>query len=239
MDVSDMNLAGHLEELRKRIILTLISFVVAFGGAFVYVKNMYSWLVRDLDGKLTILGPTDILWVYFMIAGVFAVAVTIPVAGYQTWSFLKPAFSLEERKATLGFIPALAILFVIGICFGYFILFPIVLSFMKEMAADQVLMMYTVEKYFRFMINLTLPLGLLFEMPVVVMFLTRLGILNPLRLAKARKVSYFTLSVISIFITPPDFISDIIVIVPLLILYELSITLSRIVYNKKLRVGIQ
>jgi sec-independent protein translocase protein TatC len=84
------------------------------------------------------------------------------------------------------------------------------------------------------MINLTLPFGFLFEMPAVVMFLTRLGIINPLKLAKARKVSYLILIIISVLITPPDFISDILVILPLLVLYEFSITLSKIVYRKRL-----
>jgi sec-independent protein translocase protein TatC len=94
--------------------------------------------------------------------------------------------------------------------------------------------MFTADKYFRFMINLTLPFGVLFEMPLVVMFLTKLGILNPNRLAKSRKLSYFALIVISILITPPDFISDILVIVPLLLLFEVSVTISKMVYKKKL-----
>jgi sec-independent protein translocase protein TatC len=84
------------------------------------------------------------------------------------------------------------------------------------------------------MLNLTLPFGCLFEMPAVVMFLTRLGIINPLKLVKARKIAYFLLIVVSILITPPDFISDVLVIIPLLLLYELSITLSKIVYRKRL-----
>ncbi|HZG70384.1 MAG TPA: twin-arginine translocase subunit TatC [Chondromyces sp.] len=94
--------------------------------------------------------------------------------------------------------------------------------------------MFTADKYFKFMINLTLPFGFLFEMPLLVMFLTRLGILNPVRLAKARKLSYFILMVVSILFTPPDFISDILVIIPLLLLYEVSVSISKVVYKKRL-----
>jgi sec-independent protein translocase protein TatC len=94
--------------------------------------------------------------------------------------------------------------------------------------------MFTAEKYFRFMINLILPFGILFEMPLVVMFLTRLGIINPAVLKKSRKISYFVLVIISILITPPDIISDILVIVPLLVLYEVSVQLSNMVYRKRL-----
>lgn len=113
-------------------------------------------------------------------------------------------------------------------------LFPIVLGFLTKLSAGQFETMFTADKYFRFMIHLSLPFGFLFEMPLVVMFLTRLGILNPMRLVKARKLSYFALIVVSILITPPDFISDILVIVPLLLLYELSVTISKVVYRKRI-----
>jgi sec-independent protein translocase protein TatC len=234
MESKDGQLIEHLEELRNRIIKTAVAFVVSLVIAFLFVQDIYNWLVKDLDGKLTILGPSDILWVYMTLSAVFALAATIPVAAYQTWQFVAPALTKEERKVTLSFIPGLFILFLIGISFGYFVLFPIVLSFLTNLSAGQFEMMFTAEKYFRFMVSLSLPFGFLFEMPLVVMFLTRLGVLNPMRLAKARKLSYFSLVVLSILITPPDFISDVLVIVPLLLLYELSVTISKVVYKKRL-----
>lgn len=234
MEQKEMHLVDHLGELRSRLIKTAIAFLVALVASFIYVKEIYDWLVRDLDQKLAILGPSDILWVYMMIAGVFAIAVTIPVAAFQTWRFVYPALSKEERRVTLGFIPGLFILFVIGISFGYFILFPSVLGFLTALSAAQFETMFTADKYFRFMLNLTLPFGVLFEMPLVVMFLTRLGLLNPVRLAKARKLAYFALIVVSVLITPPDFISDILVLIPLLVLYEISVRLSKWVYRKRL-----
>jgi sec-independent protein translocase protein TatC len=233
MSEHDMHLVEHLAELRRRIMITLAAFTLSFCAAFLYVKDIYRLLVKDVDGKLAVLGPSDIIWVYFMIAGVFAVAVTIPVAAYETWKFVKPALHENERRITLAFIPAISALFVLGLGFGYFVLFPLVLSFLTDMAAD-LQTFYTAEKYFRFMLHMTLPFGFLFEMPVAVMFLTRLGLLNPLRLAKARKMSYFVLVVVAVMITPPDIISDILVVVPLLFLYEISVSLSRFVYRKKL-----
>jgi sec-independent protein translocase protein TatC len=228
------SLVFHLNELRKRVITTLLAFLASLIAAFLFVKDIYQILVRDFEQPLAILGPSDVLWVYLMISGVFAIAMTIPVAAYQTWRFVEPALRKEERQVTLTFIPGLFILFIAGLSFGYFILFPIVFSFLTSLSEGQFETMFTAEKYFRFMLNLTLPFGFLFEMPLVVMFLTKLGILNPLRLAKARKLSYFILIVISILITPPDFISDILVIIPLLLLYEFSVTLSKIVYRKRL-----
>lgn len=234
MEKKDLHLIEHLEELRQRIIKTLLAFIVFLIATFIFVKDIYDWLVRDLDGKLAILGPSDILWVYMILSGVFAIAATIPVAAYQTWRFVMPALTKEERKVTLSFIPGLFLLFMMGISFGYFVLFPNVLGFLMKLSAGQFETVFTADKYFRFMISLSLPFGFLFEMPLVVMFLTRLGILNPMRLAKARKLSYFSLAVVSILITPPDPISDILVIVPLLLLYEVSVTISKIVYKKKL-----
>ncbi|MEF2094310.1 twin-arginine translocase subunit TatC [Bacillus sp. CFBP9009] len=234
MKNKDIHLIEHLDELRQRIIKVVSAFILFFVGAFIFVRDIYDWLIRDLDGKLVVLGPSDILWVYMAISCVFAIAATIPVAAYHTWKFIAPALTKDESKVTLRFIPGLFILFIIGICFGYFVLFPIVLGFLMSMSAGQFETMFTAEKYFLFIINLILPFGFLFEMPLVVMFLTRLGILNPVRLARARKLSYFVLIVVSIMITPPDFISDILVIIPLLVLYELSVTISKVVYKQRL-----
>ncbi|WP_077212945.1 twin-arginine translocase subunit TatC [Bacillus dakarensis] len=233
MDQTEMNLMEHLDELRKRIIITVISFVAAFIIAFVFVQEIYLFLVRGLDSKLALLGPSEIIWIYMMISGVMAIAVTLPIAAYQVWKFVKPALTGTEVKVTFAFIPGIFLLFLFGIAFGYFILFPIVLSFLENLAGNTFEAFFTAEKYFRFMLNLTLPFGFLFEMPAVIMFLTKLGIIDPHKLVKMRKISYFSLIVVSILITPPDFISDILVIIPLLLLYELSITLSKFVFRKR------
>jgi sec-independent protein translocase protein TatC len=92
---------------------------------------------------------------------------------------------------------------------------------------------FTTEKYFKFLLHMTLPFGFLFELPVVIMFLTSLGVLNPYRLQKIRKYSYFVLIVTAVLITPPDLLSDILVIIPLIFLYECSVLLSKVVYRRK------
>ncbi|WP_144550608.1 twin-arginine translocase subunit TatC [Peribacillus simplex] len=235
MTNQEMLLVEHLGELRKRLIYTLAAFIVFLFGSFIYVQEIYAWLIRDLNHNLAVLGPSEILWVYFMISGVIAIALTIPIAAHQTWLFVKPGLSENERKTTLSYIPGLFVLFIAGLSFGYFVVYPTVLSFLLSLSEGQFETMFTSEKYFKFMINLTLPFGFLFEIPLVVMFLTSLGVINPMILSKARKISYFLLIVVSILITPPDLISDILVIVPLLVLYECSITLSKIVYRKKLK----
>lgn len=235
MDDKELNLVDHLDELRKRLIITAVAFVAFFIAGFMYVEEIYAWFVKDLDVKLMVLGPSDIIWIYFMLATLIAIAGTIPVIAIQIWLFVKPALRPNERKISLSYIPALFILFIVGLAFGYFVIFPTVLNFLVELSGDMLVTNFTADKYFRFVMNMTLPFGVLFELPVVVMFLTSLGVINPYVLTKIRKYAYFVLIIISVIISPPDFMSDVLVTIPLLVLYEISINLSKIVYRRKLK----
>ena len=238
MSKNDMALIGHFEELRKRLIIILGAFMVLFILAFVYVQDIYQWLVQDLEVQLAILGPSDILWVYLMLSCVVAISGSIPIAAYQIWLFVRPALKDTERKVTLAYIPSLFLLFIVGISFGYFIIFPIVFEFLLSMSEGMFMTFFTTEKYFKFLLNMTLPFGFLFELPVVIMFLTSLGVLNPYRLQKIRKYSYFVLIVTAVLITPPDFLSDILVVIPLIFLYECSVLLSKVVYKRKQKLNL-
>lgn len=231
----EQNIIDHLSELRKRIIITAFAFVTFTIIGFIYVEQIYNWLVRDLEVKLIVLGPSDIIWVYFMISAVIGIAATIPVLALQLWLFVKPALKPHERKATLSYIPALFALFILGLSFGYFVVFPTVLGFLVELGGDMFVTNFTAEKYFRFLMNMTLPFAVLFELPAVVMFLTSIGLINPFVLGKMRKYAYFVLVVIAVTITPPDFISDFLVVIPLLTLYEVSVTLSKVVYKRRMK----
>lgn len=228
-----MNLVEHLSELRKRLIIVLGSFMLLLTLSFIYVGDIYNWLIQDLSIKLAVLGPSDILWVYLMLSCVLAIAGTIPIGAHQIWLFVRPALTEKEKKVTLAYIPALFFLFILGLCFGYFVIYPIVFQFLLSLSEDMFMTFFTTEKYFQFLIHMVLPFGFLFELPVIIMFLTSLGVLNPYRLQKARKYSYFILILISVFITPPDLLSDILVIIPLLFLYECSVLLSKVVYRRK------
>lgn len=235
MEDKELNLVDHLDELRKRLIISVVAFIVFFGVGFYFVEDIYHYFVRDLDVKLIVLGPSDIIWIYFMLATIIAIAGTIPVLALQIWLFVKPALMPNERKISLAYIPALFILFVVGLAFGYFVIFPNVLNFLVELSGDMLVTNFTADRYFKFIMNMTIPFGVLFELPVVVMFLTSLGVINPYVLTKIRKYAYFVLIVIAIVISPPDFMSDFLVMIPLLLLYEISINLSKVVYRRKLK----
>ncbi len=234
-DTKELNLIEHLDELRKRLIITVIAFFIFLCVSFFFVKDIYLYFTRNLNDLLIVLGPSDVIWIYFTIASIIAIAFTIPVLALQIWLFVKPALKKHEQRIALFYVPALFILFIAGLAFGYFVIFPIVLGFLVELGNEAMDISFTVERYFKFVINMSLPFGVLFELPIVMMFLTSLGILNPYVMAKLRKYAYFVLIVIAIVITPPEFMSDFIVAVPLLLLYEISISLSKIVYNRKLK----
>jgi sec-independent protein translocase protein TatC len=235
MEDKELQLVDHLEELRKRIIISALAFVVFFIVGFIYVDDIYKWFVRDLHVKLMVLGPSDIMWIYFMLATVVAVTGTIPVLALQIWLFVRPALRPIERRVTLTYVPGLFFLFIIGLAFGYFVIFPMVFKFLVNLGGGMFVTNFTADRYFSFIMNMTLPFGVLFELPVVVMFLTSLGIINPFVLSKIRKYAYFVLIIIAVVITPPDFMSDFVVTLPLLLLYEVSINLSKFVYRKRLK----
>ncbi|UCZ54855.1 twin-arginine translocase subunit TatC [Bacillus shivajii] len=235
MSNESMNILDHLDELRKRIMITLAAFIVFFIISFIFIRDIYEWFVKDLNMTLTVLGPLDIVWVYFSLAGVIALACTVPVLIFQIWVFVKPALTDKERKATIIYIPASFILFVGGLAFGYFVVMPIVLNFLLGLSAEMFETMFTPDKYFQFVLRMTIPFSILFEMPLVVMFLTSIGIITPEGMKNNRKYAYFALIVVSVLISPPDLLSDILVIIPLLLLYEVSITMAGFVYRKKLK----
>jgi sec-independent protein translocase protein TatC len=235
MEDKELQLTEHLAELRKRVIISGLAFIVFFIVGFIYCEDIYQWFVKDLNVKLLVLGPSDIIWIYFMLATVVAIVGTIPILALQIWLFVRPALLPAERKITLSYIPALFFLFIIGLAFGYYVIFPMVYKFLVQLGGNMFVTSYTADRYFRFILNMTLPFGVLFELPIVVMFLTSLGIINPYVLAKIRKIAYFILVIIAVVITPPDFMSDFVVTIPLLLLYEISINISKTVYKRKLK----
>ncbi|GIO22666.1 twin-arginine translocase subunit TatC [Oceanobacillus sp. J11TS1] len=229
----EMNFGGHLTELRNRLIVTAIVFVLFFIVGFLNVKSIYSFFVDDIDMQLTVISPAEIIWIYFSIAGLIAFAGSIPVIVYQLWAFVSPALTPKEKRVSLAYIPGSLILFVLGLVFGYMVFVNLIFPFLLSLNDDMFNVMFTVERYFGFLLRVTLPFAFLFELPIFTMFLTSLGVLTPAFMVKNRKYAYFILIVIGVLITPPDFILQIVVAIPLIIIYEISIQLCKAVYRKK------
>ncbi|GLB61970.1 twin-arginine translocase subunit TatC [Cytobacillus sp. NCCP-133] len=238
MSHNDMTVYEHIGELRKRIVISVSVFVIAVIGSFFLAEPLIVFLQKADEAKELTMNAfrlTDPIKVYMQFAFLIAFIITLPVILFQLWAFISPGLLEKERKVTLSYIPVSVLLFVGGIAFAYFILFPLVVEFMTSIAnrldINQVI---GINEYFQFLFQLTIPFGVLFQLPVVVMFLTRLGIVSPAYLVKIRKYAYFVLVVIAAFITPPDLLSHLMVTFPLLLLYEVSIFISRISYKKVL-----
>ena len=239
MTEKEMSVYEHIGELRKRLIYVVVFFFLAMVGGFFLAEPIIVYLQNADEAKELTMNAfrlTDPIKIYMQFAFIVAFVITSPIILFQFWSFISPGLYEKERKVTLSYIPISVFLFLAGISFSYFILFPFVVDFMgrlaERLAINQVI---GINEYFQFLLQLTLPFGLLFQLPVIVMFLTRLGIVTPMYLIKVRKYAYFILLVIGAFITPPEIISHMMVTIPLFGLYEISIIVSKGAYRKAKR----
>lgn len=233
----EQHLVEHLAELRKRLIITLLAFVLFLVVSFAFVGDIFSFLQRGMpkESEMVVLGPSEVLRVYMIVAGVAAIGLTLPVFLYQAWKFVAPGLTELEKRVTAVFIPVISLVFFAGLAFGYFFIFPTVYSFFVALGSEHFRMMQTAGNYFSFMANIVIPFGFIFELPIIVLFLTRLGILTPEFLTKNRKYAYFLLVVVGVVLSPPEPVSDIITSLPLILLYEIGVTLSRIAYKRRLK----
>ncbi len=231
----DMHWTDHLGELRKRIFLSLFVFIVFFGLGFYFAKDIYFYVEGDVPFELTILSPFEIIWVYIMIATMTGLMITLPFFGLQLWLFIKPGLTKKEQRISLMYIPAMFILFVLGLGFGYFFIKDLILDFLLDLSDGVVQEMYTARNYFKFIMQTTIPFALFFEVPLISMFLTSLGILDPRFMKKTRKYAYLILVILGAMLSPPDFILQLLVAGPLIVLYEIAIVMSSIVHRRRMK----
>ncbi|MGZ9583838.1 twin-arginine translocase subunit TatC [Paenibacillus marinisediminis] len=239
IDDDQMSIIDHITELRKRVIYVLIMLVVGLVGGLVAADPLYQFVISrpPANGfQFHSFSLWDGIGIYMKFALIVAFAISLPFAMYQLWAFVSPGLKPNERRETLKYIPFVFVLFLLGVTFAYTVVLPMAYQFTAGI--NQGLNLeetYGITQYFNFMFNIILPLGILFELPLVIMFLTAIRILNPIRLRKMRRFAYFGLIVLGVTLSPPDFISDFLVSIPLIILYELSVILSSFIYRKQLK----
>lgn len=237
MPDKNMTVQEHVLELCKRVIFILIFFLFAFIGGVILAKPAILYLQNTKEAAqidLNVFRVTDPLVIYLEMAFIIALVLTFPFFLYQLWAFVSPGLLEKERKVTLSYIPLAILLFLTGILFAYFILFPYILLFTAKISEQiNVTQVIGINEYFHFLYRLTLPFGFLFQLPVLILFLTRLEIITPQLLKKIRKYAYFILLIVAALITPPDVVSQLIVVLPLIVLYEISIWIAKIGTRKK------
>lgn len=239
MTEKNLTIIEHIDELRSRLVVIVGFFIVAIVGSFFLAKPLIQFLQIDGEAEnitLNAFNVTDPIMIYLKVIIFIAVILISPMLMYQLWAFITPGLHERERQVTLSYIPFAFLLSVGGIAFAYLVLLPYVMRFMMNLSMDLgIVQTIGINEYFNFLFQLTIPFAIIFQLPIVLLFLTRLGILNPTTLVRVRKYAYFGLFVIAAFITPPDLFSHLFVTVPLFILYEISIIISRFGYRKYLK----
>ncbi|BFH61508.1 twin-arginine translocase subunit TatC [Paenibacillus azoreducens] len=231
--------AEHLSELRKRLFWILAVFLASMITAMFFTDDVLHFLKSRPPASLVAwnaFSPFDGIKIYMYLSAALSMIVAVPFTLFQIWGFVKRGLRKDERKAALKYIPAAFVLIIVGFAFAYFVVFPMAFRFTTDMTKNLGLVeTYGIAQYFSFLTNIVVPVSLAFELPVIVMFLTRLRILNPAKLVKIRKVSYMVLVFIACMISPPEFFSHISVSLPFIALYEISVLMSRVVYRKQRR----
>lgn len=225
----------HLIELRTRLIRAFAAILIVFVCLFPWAKELYALMAQPLLASLPKGGQmiaTDVVGVFIVPMKVTLLAAflaTLPYVLYQVWAFVAPGLYAHEKKLVLPLIVASVALFFCGMAFAYFLVFPTVFKFMSAVAPEGVAWMTDIDKYLSFVLSTFVAFGVTFEVPVVVIVLVRIGVVSIAKLKEARSYVIVGAFVIGAIFTPPDVLSQVMLAVPLWLLYELGIVLARFV----------
>ena len=230
---------SHLEELRKRLVACAIAVAVGFAVSYAFSERLFNLLIMPLKAvmpegdQLIFTNLPEMFFTYLKVAFLSGVMLMAPFIFYQLWMFIAPGLYRREKKYVIPFVVASTILFVGGALFGYFVVFPFGFKFFIGFSNEYVKALPSVKQYFSFAIKLLFAFGIVFELPVVIFFLTKMGIVTPELLSRKRKYAILLTFVLAAILTPPDVITQCMMAGPLIILYEIGILVSRTARKRK------
>jgi sec-independent protein translocase protein TatC len=222
-----LSLVDHLDELRTRIVLSLFAFGVALALCF-WQNHLILRIVNDpLNGRKPItLGVAEPFTTTFTLAAYAAILISLPVVLYQLYAFILPAFTPGERRVAMPLLLMVPFLFIGGVVFGYYVVLPAALKFLLHFNTDQFQVQIRARDYYSFVSMTLVACGLLFQIPVGILGLNRLGIVTPRQLRKNRRYAILVIAVLAMLLPGVDPVSMLIEMVPMIVLYELSILLA-------------
>ena len=239
-ELENDSLTGHLSELRKCLIHSFFYISVGFLACWGFSEQILEFIRQPISpfltgssGGLVFTAPMDKFLAHIKVSLLSAIVVSCPFWMYQLWRFISPALYKEEKKSAVLFISFSSILFLAGISFVYYLVFPMAFKFLMTFGGEIDQPMLTIKEYLSFFITTTLVFGLAFEMPVIFAVLAKMGVVKKEFLQKNRRYAIVILAALSAFLTPPDIISMGMMMVPLILLYEISIILTGIVSPKE------
>ena len=238
MDEKKLPLTAHLQELRKRLILSFIAIGICFVLCYVFADFLFNllaaplWKVMPKGGSLVFISVAEAFFTYMKVGFIGGLILASPFVLYQIWAFVAPGLYRHEKKYAVPFVVLGSFFFGLGILFGYFVGLPVGFKFLLGYATDFIKPLPNMKEYLSFSIKFLLVFGLVFEFPVVLLLLARIGVIDAKMLARHRKYAILLIFIFAAVVTPPDVISQVIMALPLIGLYELSILLSRL-FGKK------
>jgi sec-independent protein translocase protein TatC len=230
---------SHLIELRSRLVKSMLAIIILFVCLFPWASNLYALLAKPMLAVLPVGGQmiaTDVTTPFFVpmkVAMMAAFVIALPYVLYQIWAFIAPGLYTHEKRLVVPLIVSSTILFVVGMAFAYFLVFPVVFGFIAKSAPVGVAVMTDIDKYLGFVLTMFVAFGITFEVPVIVIVLVRMGVVSLDKLREIRPYVIVGAFVVGAIFTPPDVVSQFMLAVPLWLLYELGLLLARFVSTAK------
>jgi sec-independent protein translocase protein TatC len=233
----EMTFLEHLEELRWRIIWALLGLVIGTIICFIFIDFLVDVVLlrpaRNSGAHLQNLKPFGQLFLYFEVAMIGGVILSLPNIFYQLWKFIAPALKKNERKYISAIVIFTSFCFLCGIVFAYFVMLPLTLKFAAQFGSSTIANQFAIDEYMNIIVSVMLGAGLIFELPMISFFLTKLGILKPQLMSKYRRHAIVGIMIAAAFLSPgTDPVSQIVLAIPLLLLYEISILISKLSVRK-------
>jgi sec-independent protein translocase protein TatC len=253
LENSKLPLTEHLTELRKRILISVAVLGIAFLFIFNYSEELFNILTFPLKSEmkfnftkpflhmkektpvsLVFLAPAEAFWMHMKVSFVASFIISLPVIFFQIWKFVSPGLLSNEKKYLIPFLVSSTTLFLAGALFCFVIILPFAMTFLLGYKTGSLTPMISVGSYIDFCMKFILAFGAIFELPLVIIFLAKFGIVSPEGLAKNRKYAILFSFIAAAVLTPtPDAFNQVLMAVPIIILYEIGILLSVIIYRKK------
>lgn len=231
-----LSLVGHLSELRSRIIISLASIAAASVAGYFFsprILEIFLAPATHAGGNLVFLKPTEAFLVTLKISLIFGIVVSAPIVLYQFWAFAAPGLKKNEIRLFLPATIFSPLLFFLGVFFAYSVVLPMGLKFLMGFAAPAVQPFFSIAYYVSFAGMLLLSFGIVFELPLAVVILIRLNIVSPEMLRKKRREVIVGILILSAILSPPDIFTQLLLSIPLFLLYEISIVIARACHRKE------
>ncbi|MCI5787570.1 twin-arginine translocase subunit TatC [Helicobacter trogontum] len=234
-------LRPHLQDLRKRLMLSLLSIVICFVACFSFHEEIFTWVqmpisnafASGIKGKLIQVAPAEYLFVAIKVSFFAAFVISVPIVFWQLWLFVAPGLYKHEKKFILPFVFFGSFMFALGLFFCYEIVFPLIIRYVLAFGNEVVEANIASDEYLSFFIRIMLAFGFVFELPVMAFFLGKIGLITDNTLKRSFRYAVVAIFVVAAIVTPPDVISQLLLALPMVVLYGVAIIILKFVNPEK------